>query len=251
MKSLAEAIEDLYRVFARYKLAPRVDGCSHCVSDADELRLHLAPLREHRCEDLERFARKAMTTWGSADDYRHFLPRIFELVAHTSDRWIDAEIALSKLTYGKWHRWHAEEQAAVRTFLRAMWLDVLGRFPHGLDADTCLCSIGQAEDDLSPYLAAWKIADSESAACQFAAFVDQNAPDRHITSHHPLKLRNAFWEGRSTQARQVMDWMLAPERLAELEQAFFAFGSRDVETADLLSDGADSLSWIRQANQKP
>jgi hypothetical protein len=251
VKSLTDATEDLYRVFARYKLAPRVDGCSHCVSDTDELRLHSAPLRELRCEDLERFAFKAMTTWGSADDFRHFLPRLFELVAQASDCRTDVEVVIGKLNYGEWHHWPTEEQAAVRSFLRAMWLDVLGRFPHPLDADTCLCAIGQAEDDLSWYLAAWKIADSESAACHFAMFIDQNAPGRQITPHHPWKLRNAFWADRSSQARQVMDWALAAERGAELESAFFAFGSRDAETTELRSEGSESVGWIKGANRKP
>ncbi len=32
-------------------------------------------------DDLSRFTGKAMTTWGNANDYKHFLPRIFELTA--------------------------------------------------------------------------------------------------------------------------------------------------------------------------
>jgi hypothetical protein len=248
--SLADATEKLYRVFARYELAPHVDGCSHCVSDADELRLHAAPLRELRTEDLARFAFKSMTTWGSTEDFRHFLPRLFELLAHEGDAHIDPEVAFGKLTYGEWRRWPEKEQSAVQSFLRAMWLDVLSRFPHPFDADACLCSVGQAEDDVSWYLSSWNVAGSESAACHFASFLDQNSPRRQITAQHPWKLHNAFWAERPQPARQVMGWTLAAERATELEHAFFAFGSRDAGMAELLSEGSTFLSWIRQANQQ-
>ena len=43
--ALQEAIGQLYSVFAPYPLRRVVEGCPHCVSVADEKRLHEAPLR--------------------------------------------------------------------------------------------------------------------------------------------------------------------------------------------------------------
>lgn len=243
---LPRATEELYGVFARYKLPILVQGCSHCVTRDDELRLHSAPLRNLQRQDLAKFAFKAMTTWGSADDFRHFLTRIFELIWREGLGWVDVEVAFGKLTSGNWKSWPADEQSAVRSFLRAMWLDVLGKFPHSLDVDACVCSIGQAEDDLSWYLDAWNVAGCLSAARHFAEFLEENAPSIYVTSRHPWKLRNAFWGERSEQAQQVMQWVMVPARSKDLETAFFSFGE-DSAMAQLLSDALNRLSWIQQA----
>jgi hypothetical protein len=79
-KALAEAIENLYRAFARYSLRKHVEGCPCCVRERDKRALESKPLRQLASSDLGRYAFKAMTTWGNQDDFRHFLPRIFELL---------------------------------------------------------------------------------------------------------------------------------------------------------------------------
>ncbi|MCY1077139.1 hypothetical protein [Archangium lansingense] len=64
-----DALEALYRVFARY--APRgvVMGCTHCVSEEEMAQLTATPLRAHTGESLGRYAFKAMTTWGVESDF--------------------------------------------------------------------------------------------------------------------------------------------------------------------------------------
>ncbi|WP_236606164.1 hypothetical protein [Sandaracinus amylolyticus] len=56
---LRDAIEQLYRVFARYPRPPAVRGCPCCVTDADRARLHRAPLRDLTADDLKRYAFKS------------------------------------------------------------------------------------------------------------------------------------------------------------------------------------------------
>src|SRR4051794_20200880 len=79
VQALHMSIEALYSVFSAYPLRPHVMGCPCCVSEKDNHDLHARPLREFTCEHLRRYAFKAMTTWGKVEDFKHFLPRIFEL----------------------------------------------------------------------------------------------------------------------------------------------------------------------------
>jgi hypothetical protein len=52
---LKSAIEGLYRTFSRYPLPPHVDGCPHCVSDADHALLYSKDLRDLGPKELERY----------------------------------------------------------------------------------------------------------------------------------------------------------------------------------------------------
>jgi hypothetical protein len=112
--------ESLYTTFARYPLKPTLRGCPCCVSEADKSRLHVAPLRELTSEDLSRYAWKAMSTFGDEEDFKHFLPRMLELMA-LGDSPVDDDLLLHKLEYAKWRTWPAEEVQAVEAFLLEWW----------------------------------------------------------------------------------------------------------------------------------
>jgi hypothetical protein len=244
---LHEAVEGLYDTFSRYKLAQHVEGCPCCVTEADGAMIHSAPLRQLGAEKLSEFAHSSMTTWGSVDDLRHFLPRLFELVANHEDRrLVDLEILFGKLAYGHWKTWPTAEQQAIVQFLHAMWRSVLSRFPQpDRNVDAYLCAIGQAEDDIRMYLDEWNVAGSAPAACNFASFVHWNTaliPARRLTR---WKLSNPFWPGRDGTEEQVTTWLRAPERIAALEEAFFCFAMNDPNLAETLSDGCNRLSWLQ------
>jgi hypothetical protein len=61
-----------------------------------------------------------MTTWGDVNHFKHFLPRVFELVWELG---VDLSTIFGKLEYASWRTWPVAEQAAVRQFLRAFWID--------------------------------------------------------------------------------------------------------------------------------
>lgn len=226
--TLRAAIEGLYATFAKYPLAEHVEGCPCCVSDADHALLYSAELRQLDQHDLETFAFKTMSTWGSADDFRHFLPRILELLAEVSPDWIATDVVLTKLGYGHWLTWPDAEQKAITTFFQALWADILSRFPHRFDAGGYLLGVAEATDEASPYLAAWPIAGSLPAAKHFAVFVERHSAGR------PADAPSA--------ANQITAWLRDPARRSELEQAFFALGADDQETAATLSKAMDTLS---------
>jgi hypothetical protein len=238
---LKRAIEGLYQTFSRYPLPPHVDGCPHCVSDKDHALLYSRGLRDLGPDELKRYAFKAMSTWGDENDFRHFLPRIFELISVDGESLpIDPEILFKKLAYGHWDTWPPDERQAITGFSEALWSNVLDHFPCEISAEDCLCAIAQAADDMTRYLDRWRIGQSLAHAKHFAEFVEHNPRWSH---RHGWELSGNFWEGRPAPARQVVAWLRDPIRKTELERAFFDLAP-DKEDADLLSKAADNLARI-------
>src|SRR5262249_12479085 len=106
--TLAQAIAALYEAFGRYRRRPSIDACPHCVGKKDQATLARAPLRNLSCAELSRYAFKAITTWGEAEDYKHFLLRILELAVTPEGReWpgLDLEVIAGKIQLAGWPTW--------------------------------------------------------------------------------------------------------------------------------------------------
>lgn len=123
-QTLEDAIEHLYYTFQNYRLKTSIDACTYCVQDSDRAKLHAKRLRDLTDTDLEKYAFKALTTWGDADDFRHFLPRLFELEALHPQRivgLVDPEILFGKLAYAQWDSWDTAEQQSIYVYFEALW----------------------------------------------------------------------------------------------------------------------------------
>src|SRR5580765_3157892 len=118
---LGHAIENLYAVFQRYELRAHTDACAcnacHHTTE-DEQRLHRTPLSNLSCSDLRDYAMDAIYTWGTGDDFKHFIPRLFELLTQASGHdFADAAAVFTKLNYeswcsSSWRTWPEPEQKA-------------------------------------------------------------------------------------------------------------------------------------------
>jgi hypothetical protein len=217
------AIEDLYRVFAKYPLPAWTDPCTHCHSEDEEKQLHAAPLRELGTSELRPYAVDALLVWGDEAIFKHFLPRIFELymiVEQPALQLDDPEMLFKKFRYGKWHLWPAEEQAAVRKFLHAVWHAFLSDPPDQRDApydmDCWICAIAQAEDDLGPYLREWIVDQSPAACLALSALLTQG-------------LENPFWEDRDAPREQLNEWLRSNEVRDKLSRARATATSPELE----------------------
>lgn len=223
-------VERLYALFRRYRRPLHVDGCEHCVSEADHSRLFRAPLAELQPEDLRRYAFKAMSTWGGAEDFKHYLPRILELVA-TGELGVDPPIAVGKLSTAKWETWPADEKDAVRAVLRSWWCEA--RVGDAWTVMDCLASIARVEPSVGPYLDAWWSDDRAAARQSMLGLLADVAPDL-------LKDRkvNAFWDDGG---RQLEDWFSAPDKLEALLRDWTEAPAsyRDYPMGELLERWAD------------
>lgn len=238
MKILRQAIEDLYAAFEGYPLPECTDPCMHCHEEEEELRLHARILKKLTHEDLYPYVWSALLTWGDVDTFKHFLARIFELTVEY-DWGIPPEIVLSKLRDGEWRTWSDAEQASVRAYLMAVWRVILSDESFDIPADEWLCALGQAEDDLGPYLDEWHRNTHTSSRYQLARFINDNF---NILGTR-RKLMNSFWSDRREQMEQVINWLLQPSVSEILEQAFFEHPSEP--ESENLSWAVDQLAILR------
>lgn len=118
-----DLIEQLYQTFGSYRLKGQIYYCScGCISNEDEQKIYSKPLRQLTAEDLSLYSSKAMTTWGSAKDYKHFLPRIIELYyLNWFNGFIDIDVIYNKLKYANWHKWDVKEQSIIKLVLKSHW----------------------------------------------------------------------------------------------------------------------------------
>jgi hypothetical protein len=239
--SLRDAVAGLYEEFARYPLRTVVEGCPHCVTGHDDDLLRSRPLRELSWRELAKFGWKTMTTWGSVDDFRHFLPRILELVAIELDpalappdgpagalyHWAyDFEPLFAKLGYGEWLTWPGDEREAIRAYLLALWRRLLASYPaSSLCAETMLKCLYVIGEDPTAYLDAWR-ADTRLAAL------------RHLAL---LAIHNDWMSGPA-HIGAVQRWLWEPRTRAMLEDAFFAQADNP-PIAEQFSRAVDHLAW--------
>jgi hypothetical protein len=201
------AVEALYTAFAAYPLRADTNACPCCHKPEEERVLHSRPLRELSANDLRMYAADAIFVWGSEDDFRHFLPRIFELMVTVADpvfEMDDPSIAFNKLHHGHWENWPAKEQEAIRRYFLAAWKAFLQANPDDClltDADSWLCGIAQAENDIQPYLAALEDNKSVEAARHLSVLIVEHAFIQDDA--HPAN----FWAKRKSQWEQVRKWL--------------------------------------------
>ena len=235
---LSEAVENLYKAFARYPLRKHVEGCPCCVHEHDKRTLESKPLRRLSAADLGRYAFKAMTTWGDRDDFRHFLPRIFELLVSNGGIGADEEVVLGKLALGEWQQWDEKERSALRTFFRAGWNSLLTESRPNIEPDSWLCGLGKANEDLQPYLNAWMGVRTKSAYEHLAKFLESNQPG-YIKRH---SLSNPFWPDSPKGVAQLCDWLASSRTREYLETVYFENESADFAPA--LARVVDQLELI-------
>lgn len=257
LAQLSDAIEGVYEAFAPYPLRRVIDGCPHCVGEEDQDHLHRAPLRELTDEDLQQFAFNAMTTWGDAVDYRHFLPRIIELSVLGDAGLIGLEPWLigSKLNYAGWAQWPRREREALVRFMKSAWRVVLAHPPDVIYPHFSLETKGPV-----PWSAVDALALPANARAPFGAYLDIWRSSAGLYPHLHLALLVVSEAPKFVKKRRLsiptledkvalkmlQEWLLDPSLLTSLENCFAE--ESDDEWSDLLARGVDALAWMQQVN---
>jgi hypothetical protein len=206
---LRSAIERLYTVFRHYQPPTHPAYCRHCVKDEEDRVLRTKPLRELKVDELSRYSWKAISTWGTVEQFKYLLPRLFETVV--LDKYRDnTEVLFKKPRLGGLNTWPKEEQDALNSYCDALWRYALGHHPLGdtlpsfPSIDDCLCSIAQIVDDLAPLLNAWESDMGSAATLHLVDFAVENSS----YLREKRRLSNTFWDERRAQMQQVVDWFL-------------------------------------------
>lgn len=176
--------------------------CPHCEQGGRFRRIPGVPLPELSDEHLAHFAFKAMTTWGSVEDYKHFLPRILEHACNGAP-WpgYSWPTITRKLRYAHWEEWTNDERGALQALARALWEPTLARAPDCAvhTPSDVLELIYSLRGEVDAELDAWGRSTELKAAIHLAdlllgtsTFDDAN-----------LRARVATWLRDSARARQL------------------------------------------------
>lgn len=106
-------IEELYKVFKKYKLAP--DFASRCspYSQRQEVAKYLenTPLPYIELEPIDYYCFKAISTMGDEQDLKYFLPRLIEF--YVTDRGSYGDCLFRKLKMSGFEQWETVEQKLI------------------------------------------------------------------------------------------------------------------------------------------
>lgn len=119
---MEKLIDQLYAEFAKYPfpLDLRQNSCPCCISDEYIQTLLSKPLKRLSFDDLERYYFKAMSTCGTVDHFKYFLPRVLELLASPANPFLWEFTGYDKLTYAKYETWPEAEQDLINRYFKAL-----------------------------------------------------------------------------------------------------------------------------------
>ena len=208
---LQNSIENLYQVFAKYPLKTKIEGCPCCVGKQENSVLHSKPLRELSGKDLSFYGFKAISTFGDVGDFKHFLPRLFEILIENEFDY-NEEILFRKFEYADWQNWDANEQLAIKNFFFALFgFAVNFEMENAYLTETYLVGIGCAVEDLTPYLNLWLDDISKNKIITLKNFVVDC----------DFGMSNAFFSDKLKQRKQIKVWLVSDKLISILENLFF------------------------------
>jgi len=230
--AVAESLEQMYSIFSAYPKPDRIEGCPCCVSDADQAELHTEPLRE--LQNLDQYAFKAISTWGSVEDFKHFLPRVFELMIGEGFL-TDTFVVLGKLAFGGWKDWPEVEQKGIQRFLQDWWIELAAcdRYRFADDAMEILPYI----PFLPALLKQWQLKLDNQSLFNLAHLVQYQYWDIHNQEGYFKHLTDA-------ESRFFTQWLKAQK--PSLEEGFFHFANFSPEEAKELSDAHATMDLYPQ-----
>jgi hypothetical protein len=200
-----DTVAALYSTFSGYRIGGDFSGCDHCVSEVESRHLAATPLDQLTPQQLDRYAFKAMTTWGGPQHFKHFLPRLFELLLENVDAFDFTEVLIGKLRRAEWKQWPALEQNVVVAFLDHLWLSTLnvgGSFPGDDKCITLLGGFAQASPSIQRYLDVWCSGTTENAALHLGQAIQDTADE--IIQTGTTKI---FWGEPETAAQEFVQWL--------------------------------------------
>jgi hypothetical protein len=172
------------------------------------------PLRQLAGEIVGPYAGWAMTTVGSAQAYRYFLPRILEL-AVCGGGWVgtDPPVIAQKLLLAEWTMWSAPEREAVIALFDAAFRWTVQRHIDFTDeAPLWLCGLALLQQPVTALLADWRQASSAAANLQLVQFFLSAEADLQCG-----RLRDAWWENvPEAAAAEIAAWLVHGDTKAQI-----------------------------------
>jgi hypothetical protein len=242
---LDAALTALYPAFAAYAAPETLRGSP--IRDLNDIlaSLRSAPLRELQVDALEYYAATALTTVGSPQDFKHFLPRILHFSAEAVAQYgFDPEIVASKLLLADWHEWPVAERTAVANLFYSAW--AFARLQHTdmqIRSWNWIRAMATVDLQFEACLDLWGKLPVGNAMLQLAE------GGQEIKG---LQRGNGFWAEVPADRRQsILEWMASEPVEAALIAAIDLIAATDRWQIERMLDDMDELrrSDILMASQ--
>ena len=210
------ALVNLYDVFRKYhpqyqsKLHPRERaeydvGFSGIPEDMFAYETEQIPI-----DLLHRVFWHALTTCGSDEAFKWWLPRIIEVVLTTDTIGFDHYILGAKLEYGEFWTWPSIERTAVSRVFRVYWKLLLNAEIRTNDIADVLEMLVRIREPMGEYLTRWDldIPNSVASAIYFYSFVTD-----HVLSDLPRGRPWQSWSCQESTDKELNDWIYCEEKL--------------------------------------
>lgn len=238
-QQLQQGLENLYLVFRGYPFRSEMPCCiPHCFSKEEIAALN-KPLRELSGAELSKFAWKLLNTCGEAEDFKHFLPRLFELTIKSDSYFCNIEITLGKLGRTNFTSWPTLEYESILSFLRHWWQVVLETPPEycNITVSEFLTGLCCANTNIQPFLELWLNSSTLIASLHLTDFIEDNGAKLRMG-----KKFNAFLGPEHLPI--INQWLFSNEIQSYLEQAFFTHTEK--LAAERISIAVDILASLRK-----
>lgn len=232
--ALEAQVANLYDVFHVYPIKHPVHGSPIAVSKEKQDALASKPMRLMTGADLDRFTFQAMSTWGMEADFKHYLPRILELMAFDCHSFSVAwgSLIISKLVDAGLAVAPEHERQSVLGYLHALWDYILDEYPsRSIEVWDFIERIHHV-DSLPYYLDVWQ------------SRLSQQAAQYHLADFISYEF-NLFRSGDGIlrhKPEALLKWLVEPDKQAALEQAFFH--CTDLWFAEIISQSAENLKLL-------
>jgi hypothetical protein len=123
--------------------------------NADEILADLtsAPLRNLTAMKLSAFEGAALYTVGTTLDYKHFLPRMLELMSDTDlEASIYPDLVARKLKYANFRDWPSEEISSIQVLFKASFHLAFFKSPHNSNIENLIVGNTEVGNELEALL---------------------------------------------------------------------------------------------------
>lgn len=216
---LLKSTKTLYSTFKTYTVLGDLKSrsCDCCVTNEEIILLLSKSLNELTDDDIGHFSRSAITTFGDIEDFKHFLPRILELMQNSNSNILEDFITYEKLNYSEWGTWNEDEINAIDNYFLALWEDVITDQNATFHQIGCAFNIVSKYSGLKKAIILWENVHSLQSTL-FIAELLINGLQYYIDKEHVNDLTN---------------WFYTNKVLLKIEKEFF--NSKDSKITNTLS----------------
>lgn len=219
-----KALDNVKDVFSRYKVIHPVEGSPINIT---QKKLH--DLEHDTYNMIPSYLFSAMTTWGTEDDFKSFLPMILEIYAFNNSHLWSGDMLFRKMKYAKFNEWDSQEQDLIHNYCQALWNHLLDSFKEGntWHVSEFIKEVFQPEK----YLKIWESRLHEVPTLRYLVAL--------INDVYRIHYRGLNAVGVS----EVHDnWIISETMLNRLETAYFQY--MDEEFSKEISMAVENIKWL-------